>query len=265
MGGEELLQTTTGTSLARRRRASSLLVWLNMRLSRSPYEERNKLQSPQRGTYTERTRGADFMDVEMWHYMKWFSLDIWLGKMNLKITLSIRLLDPPLLATCRVTLDLFTEICSPTGYMGTPSSRTYNAKKMLHARADLIFPFGEAPPFHETFGTGLWHRAIPHEIEGTEVRRRRRKRREEKKEIPKRTIDRIGMKGYPTLFRNPSGAPSNVCSCSYRIPYLLVDESNSYYHHCHYRGPDHHARAPRTRTVHTEKEVQRARYFRAQT
>lgn len=49
------------------------------------------------------------------------------------------------------------------------------------------------------------------------------------------------MKGYPTLFRNPSGASSNVCSCSYRIPYLLSDESNSYYHYYHYQGPDHHA------------------------
>lgn len=55
--------------------------------------------------------------MKIWYYMKLFSLDIWLGKMNLKITLSIRLLDPSLLATCRVTLDLFTEIFSLAGYM----------------------------------------------------------------------------------------------------------------------------------------------------
>jgi len=36
---------------------------------------------------------------------------------------------------------------------------------MLHARTDLIIPFGGAQ-FHETFGTGLWHRAIPYEIGG---------------------------------------------------------------------------------------------------
>ncbi|KYN22918.1 hypothetical protein ALC57_04701 [Trachymyrmex cornetzi] len=36
---------------------------------------------------------------------------------------------------------------------------------MLHARTDLIFPFGGAQ-FHETFGTSLWHRAIPYEIAG---------------------------------------------------------------------------------------------------
>lgn len=40
----ELPQTTTGTSLARRRHASSLLAWLNTRLSRFLYEKRNKLQ-----------------------------------------------------------------------------------------------------------------------------------------------------------------------------------------------------------------------------
>lgn len=53
--------------------------------------------------------------------MKRFSLDIWHGKMNLKITLSIRLLDPSLdlLATCRVTLDLFTEIFSPHRIYGS--------------------------------------------------------------------------------------------------------------------------------------------------
>ncbi|KYN06966.1 hypothetical protein ALC62_02089 [Cyphomyrmex costatus] len=63
---------------------------------------------------------------------------------------------------------------------------------MLHARTDLIFPFGRSAQFHE-----------------------------EKKGIPKRTIDRTGMKGCPTLFRNPNAAPSNVCS--YRISYLLSD------------------------------------------
>jgi len=51
-------QTTTGTLLARRPRASSLLVWLNMRF---PYEERNKLQSLQRGR-ADLHGGADFMD-----------------------------------------------------------------------------------------------------------------------------------------------------------------------------------------------------------
>ncbi|KYN39337.1 hypothetical protein ALC56_06263 [Trachymyrmex septentrionalis] len=84
-------------------------------------------------------------------------------------------------------------------------------------------------------------------MDGARPRTTKRAKREEKKGIPKRTIDRTRMKGCPTLFRNPSGAPSNVRSgapskrsCSYRIPYLLSDESNSYYHHCHRRGPDHH-------------------------
>lgn len=68
---ENFPKTTTGTSLrACRRRAPSLLV-LNMRLSRPLYEERNKLQPPQGGTYTERARGADFMDGStkscVWH------------------------------------------------------------------------------------------------------------------------------------------------------------------------------------------------------
>ncbi|KYQ48453.1 hypothetical protein ALC60_12509 [Trachymyrmex zeteki] len=111
---------------------------------------------------------------------------------------------------------------------------------MLHARTDLIFPFGGAQ-FHETFGTGLWHRAIPYEIGGAYMMHwSEKKTKEEKKGIPKRIVDRTEMKGCPTLFRNPSGAPSNVCSYSYRIPYLISDESNSYYHHCHRRGPDHH-------------------------
>lgn len=39
------------------------------------------------------------MCSEKWYYMKRLSLDIWFGKMNLKITLSNKLLDPPLLAT----------------------------------------------------------------------------------------------------------------------------------------------------------------------
>lgn len=64
------------------------------------------------------------------------------------------------------------------------------------------------------------------------------------------------MKGYPTLFRNPSGASSKVCSCSYRILYLLSNESNSYYHYYHHHGPDHHARAPRTRFTRRRCSVQ---------
>ncbi|EGI63708.1 hypothetical protein G5I_07946 [Acromyrmex echinatior] len=114
---------------------------------------------------------------------------------------------------------------------------------MMHTRTDLIISFGGAQ-FHETFGTGLWHRAIPYEIGGACTmhwsEKKMKETREEKKGIPKRTIDRTRMKGCPTLFRNPSGVPSNVRSSSYRIPYLLSDESNSYYHHCHRRGPDHH-------------------------
>lgn len=70
---------------------------------------------------------------------------------------------------------------------------------MLHARADLIFPFGGAP-FHETFETGLWHRAISREIRGAYTRHRSEKKTKKKKGIPKRTIDRAGMKGCPTLF-----------------------------------------------------------------
>lgn len=57
---------------------------------------------------------------------------------------------------------------------------------MLHARADLILPFGEEVSFYETFGAGLWHRSIPHEG-GTEVRRRTKKTTtRRKKGIPKK-------------------------------------------------------------------------------